>query len=357
MSNARYGRALYYPHIYPRSRAWLRTALLYHDSISRIVPASYRIDRHGRYAEGMLDDIAALEECGFLVPEPPDSSLLEAGDMFLTFLSQTPYACRTRANALSFTSDEAYTMYFDKWDARVYPVLDEMGLARRCGEYEVEMPRNIGRLYMLCLARQMAADWPIITDNPAFEAAGYLPTMDSPESSYDHGFLLARAVFRTVVPAAIEYAPVGELIKFWKDHADERAAFYDEINGMVKELKDVRPGKHLDDAVAHFNSRIHLRLKSLEARLQLINLACTVGIYTLSIPSYWTAEHWGLGITNPFVLAGASSLAVTGVALKRSLERKAISADVPVAYVHEIQQSLTPKAYIEKTMQLHVNEH
>ena len=40
MTNAviEYGQALYYPHVRFRSRQWLRTSLLYHDKIWRIVP-------------------------------------------------------------------------------------------------------------------------------------------------------------------------------------------------------------------------------------------------------------------------------------------------------------------------------
>ena len=33
--------ALFYPHIHFRSRRWLRMAMLYYESISRIVPAGW----------------------------------------------------------------------------------------------------------------------------------------------------------------------------------------------------------------------------------------------------------------------------------------------------------------------------
>jgi hypothetical protein len=45
-----FGRALYYPHIFPQSRQWLRTAALYHDGISRIVPRGFLTNAYDRHS-------------------------------------------------------------------------------------------------------------------------------------------------------------------------------------------------------------------------------------------------------------------------------------------------------------------
>lgn len=73
METVHFGRAPYYPHIFPQSRLWLRTAALYHDQISRIVPAGFvpsECDRHG--GPELLNDFEALQDAGFIEDKHPD---------------------------------------------------------------------------------------------------------------------------------------------------------------------------------------------------------------------------------------------------------------------------------------------
>lgn len=70
--------ALYYPYIHFRSRRWLRTAALYYDRITRIIPMGSEPDTVSGYSElgedptDLLDDIRALRDANIIDEERPE---------------------------------------------------------------------------------------------------------------------------------------------------------------------------------------------------------------------------------------------------------------------------------------------
>src|ERR1700722_14703776 len=87
-----YGQAIYFPHIHFRSRAWLRTAALYHDSVTRIVPSGLipydmREGQDELYSgePEALDDVRALRDVGFVREEDPGPVVESVGNEFLDF--------------------------------------------------------------------------------------------------------------------------------------------------------------------------------------------------------------------------------------------------------------------------------
>src|SRR5262245_23759331 len=83
--------AVYYPHIHFRSRRWLRMALLYYESVSRIVPAGFDPEESTLYvndaitAPGLFEEVSELRSVGFIRDESPSDSVKTTGDEFFSF--------------------------------------------------------------------------------------------------------------------------------------------------------------------------------------------------------------------------------------------------------------------------------
>jgi hypothetical protein len=243
-------------------------------------------------------------------------------------------------------------MYYDKMDRALFEELRETGLAFERGT-EIEMPEDIGQLYMVFLAKHMAGQRPILTDNPAFQSADYVPMPSaSAGPQTDLGFILATAVLRTAVPVDIERIAISDLIRFRDDHGAERAAFYDAISKLANDLRALPPGRELDQAIEHHNRVFQLKIRALESKLTLLNVTCVSGVLSMSLPSYWASE-WGFHITHPALLIGGGALITSFIALRGYLERSIAGAENPVAYVHELRATL-PQKYAEDFIQLNL---
>lgn len=72
------GVALYYPYIHVRNEHWLKMALLYWDSIRRIVPRNFKPEHDEKYGSTQ-----AVKE-GLIQSTPPDAYVKAAAERFRT---------------------------------------------------------------------------------------------------------------------------------------------------------------------------------------------------------------------------------------------------------------------------------
>jgi hypothetical protein len=355
-----FGRALYYPHIFPQDRRWLRTAALYHDGLARIVPRDFRATEYKRH--GGMDirrDFEALQVSGFIEDEHPDQVLQDVGSQFLNFVAPSLENAERRSRLVSqINSGEwrPYSMFRQKIDPSLLALLEEEGLVRPINDYEVEFAGQVGGLYMLFLAKQMAKERPIVSDNPAFEALTYAPPElgTVAEGGADPGLVLANVVFRTAVPVDIESVPINELIRFRVDFEGERVSFYDGISKLTADLVAIKDAKLRRQAIQHHSNAIEEKVSSLDKKLRLLKLTTGRSIFSVSIPASVTGAAWGLGITNPFALAVVGSLVVTSMLISSRFEQQLARADSTVAYIHSLRKKLAPKAYATEFIELNL---
>lgn len=360
MKPINFGRALYYPHIFPQDRRWLRTAALYHDGLARIVPQNFRpteYDRHGNI--DILRDFEALQEAGFIDDEYPDQLLQDVGAQFLEFIAPSLGNAERRSQLVSqLDSDEwrPYSMFRQKIDPSLLALLDEEGLVRPINDYEVEFAGQVGGFYMLFLAKQMAKQRPIVSDNPTFEALTYAPPSLGPlaEGKADPGLVLANVVFRTAVPVDIESIPINELIKFRADFEGERVSFYDGISKLTTDLVAISDAKLRHQAIQHHSIAIEQKVSSLDKKLRLLKLTSGRSIFSASIPTSVAGAAWGLGITNPFALVTVGALVVTGMLISSRFEHQLAKADSTVAFIHSLRKRVAPKVYARKFVELNL---
>jgi len=355
METVHFGSALYYPHIFLQNRLWLRTAALYHNRISRIVPADFvpsEYDRHN--GPELLNDFEALQAAGFIEDKYPEGARQEASEQFINFI--TPLLQGTNAKAtltakLGSRDWKPYNMFRPKVEQGLLDLLEPDGLVRNVNDYEVEFDASIGGLYMVFLARQMARHYPIVSDDPMYEVLTHIPLQDANAAPVDRGLMLATAVFTSVVPIDIESVDIKDLIKFREDFEDARQEFYTWMGAFRADLGKITDPTQLEEAVAHHRSTVMRRIKTLRKKLALLKLTAGTGIFSFSIPG-WVTTLYGAAKGNPSVMIGGGSLVLAGMAAKAGLEHWLLKDDAPVSYVHSIRQQLKPKTYAGELIQL-----
>ena len=204
MDTVHFGRALYYPHIFPQSRLWLRTAALYHDQISRIVPMGFVPTEYERHnGPDLLNDFEALQAAGFIEDKYPNGVRHDVGEQFVNFIAPLIQGPKTKAlltAKLGSQDWKPYNMYREKIDPGLVDLLEPEGLVRNVNDHEVEFDAAIGGLYMVFLAKQMARHYPIVSDDPTYEMLTHVSLAErSGAAPVDHGLLLATAVFTSAV--------------------------------------------------------------------------------------------------------------------------------------------------------------
>lgn len=359
METVHFGRALYYPHIFPQSRQWLRTAALYHDGIGRIVPKSFVPSAYDRHSgPELLRDFEELQAAGFIEDKNPEDILSDVKEEFVEFLKPIlggPKEKERLRERLGSHDWKPYNMFRDKIAHGLIELLEPKGLVRPVNDYEVEFDASIGGLYMLFLARRMAKHQPIVSDDPIYEALTNMATQpDTIDVAADRGFLLANAIFTSAVPIDIESVDIRDLIKFREDFKGERIAFYEWIASFSADLAKIKDPKQLQQAVEHHAAVIEKRMSSLKDKLRLLKLKCGAGIFTFSMPGMLTST-WGLATKEPVLLLGGGALVLAGIVGNSVLENRITKAETPVSYVHSIRERLKPREYAGKMIQLNLS--
>ena len=356
MDTVHFGRALYYPHIFPRSRQWLRTSALYHDRIGRIVPHGFLPSDHNRHKDPALrQDFEALQEGGFIENAYPKGVLNQVGEQFIEFIAPFLDGDDRRERLRRELGSEEwkpYNMYRGKIDQGLVELLEPEGLIRRVNDHEVEFDASIGGLYMLFLARELAKHQPIVSDEPMYEALALTGVQKQKKaSSNDAGLLLANAIFTSIVPIDIESIDIHDLLKFREDSSEERIAFYDGLASIRADLSKLTEQKQLHEAVEHHAAAIKTKMSSLEMRLGALKLKCGNGVFSFSLPGALVGS-WGLKTDNPAVLIGGGTLVIAGIIVNSVLDHWIARSDSPLRYVHSMRNNLQPKEYARKMADL-----
>lgn len=351
------GRALYYPYIEFNSRRWLRTAVLYHDAIGRIYPGEFRPPAVvSPEMEQVRAEVYKLEhEEGFIKSEYPTQFTKQAAKTFRELALANNMDPSRRAQLLPSVpnKNEPFLIYGEKLDLDLIADLKQMGLARQATDYEVELDPICGALYMRTLAIHMAGAYPLITDDPFYEAMAYSPGTGDTETHADKGFLLANAVFKTLVPVDVESVPLADLMSFRKDHQDFRLGFHSEIKKMTAELAKMTRQDQVKQALDHYTDTVDAGVKKLEQRLRLLKLTCVPACFGVSLPG-WATAAWGLGVSNPVTLVGTLGGVLALTVAKSAVEHQLITRDSTLGYVHYLRTELAPEEYAGRIIGLNL---
>ncbi len=222
-SQTNYGEALYHPHIHVRDVDWLKSAILYWDSVRRIVPANFPPDE----ADPDLDKdvrrlvlerpdllprtpptkyvdaaIAKFIDCSRHFQGPPGTQLDQSGRSAIFDMVQGAYQRITGAKEMdrsglkelldNLLKDSRGSAEVDMWDSKMSgefgALLREAGLLRDDDTTGyVWVQKAAADLYMICLATVMSENIcsPLITYKPEYADVGKYLDLGVPQQPQD----------------------------------------------------------------------------------------------------------------------------------------------------------------------------
>jgi hypothetical protein len=362
MANAvvEYGEALYYPHVRFRSREWLRTSVLYHNKIWRIVPpglSDHDLEQgYGLPDHRILEEMRILRNEHIIQNEPVSPVVAKVGADFAEFVKAN-LADPTRRKKLipELSADQQqkyYRIHPGKLDRGLRDLLRELHLAKavpndQYGDWDLDV--TTGGMYMYFLAQALAKNRPIISDSPKFQALAYAPPSlglnkrGGPD--LDKGFMLAVASFETVHPLGIEHVPIGKLIKFRNDHEEERTRFQLEIAKLAKDLGSIDHPDQVKDAIQPHAKIVKENTEILRRKLNGLGLECAKNSFLFSIPGWTVSAAAARSIlpTDPYFLVSNGVVAAGFALAKYRLDRKNLRGESPWSYLLSLRNDITPR--------------
>lgn len=276
--------ALYYPWIDINNSEWLKTAVLYWDKISTIVP-------EGVYAPYQNEETRILRSEEILEPFdvfPESPCVVKAADKFFTYL-ETEEANAiinpAQADRQPFGEDRLLSRIFvGKLTRGLREKLLEYPRIRDMGGY-LEMDPFIANYYMDLLAAEISEEnrWGLLTDNPSNE---YLTNRirrgdsrrlrDRYVQSQAQGMLIKLAFHNIKVN---EKTPIDNLLIFRQKHADELRSFRRAINDLSTKIDpDVKSVEDLAGMVNEiYENDIAPAIQLLRKELKISNIELGVG--------------------------------------------------------------------------------
>jgi hypothetical protein len=371
-----FSQAIYYPWIDISDEAWLKTSLLYWDSIRTIVPES--IDTP--YSS---DTARALQDTGFLVPLRVHSGMEEVEELTADVLTHL----NTNAGMellLGGTQGARYDIHEEKLPyglgrlADIHPekfpneirrLLSKMASPSSRGHEWLEVDERFALFYMTLLANQLAerVGAALLTPLPIAERVAIEARMDAQLNGIiPHGrhgarwwreyeaFGLRRRMPRTLAPgllsqlaiqriAVAEDTPIDDLLEFKRRHHDELTRFRVKIEELASAVGSDLPAEALRQRVADLHANevepavIDLK-KALDGRRIRWLSEGLLKIAFLSVGSSTMLVAGGFSVPTALLAGAGLSLIVSGTMY--NVDKRESLRSNPFAYLLSVEREL-----------------
>jgi hypothetical protein len=346
--------AMYYPHIHFRSRSWLRSALLYYDQITRIVPEGMipdSVDEYAKFsweAKELAYEVNELTDAGFIRSQPPEvAAVNQTADDFLAFASKNlTDPVRRKAVLPALRRRNPYiSVHPSKIDPGLVDILKELGLAHKktFDPYD-DLDAATAVLYLMHLSINQSKGRPLITDNVLYQRLLYSDAENSNGErveKQDGSFLLVAAAFQSIVPANLDRVPIRDLLDFREKHGAALARFQNQITSLAGRLSEAKDENDLNIALEAQATVIDEEKRILEDKLRGNNLACATGLFSVSVPAY--ILH--VASSHPTLIAGAAAAAISATLFKFSLDRRVTKGSNPYSYLLDVESFLSAREF------------
>lgn len=253
---------LYYPSIHFRDEDWVKRALLYWDSVYRIVPVRYNPHDSDFIRRLKGDDLVR----DIILDKDDDyDGIIERTAFKFLQLATGP----NRPFGLRITDDqpirpEDSNEFVNIYDNKVYNTLGELfvdeGLATHVNSV-YNMSARLGGYYMMMLAKEIAShrNIPMGTDSKDVWAVtpvfNYLGQVDSPtnENAVE---MLSSLVIKDIFPKDLSNISTDFLISQKKYRKDARKALRGNVTELVEKLKNVHSIEQIKDELHDFKKNL-----------------------------------------------------------------------------------------------------
>jgi hypothetical protein len=241
-------------------------------------------------------------------------------------------------------------LYMGQMASVVRAKLEKLGLPKKSiysSDY-FEVNAIIGGFYRMCLATEMSTriGLPLVTDAPQFETCGEYLSFGQPTNAQQGelpegqlpGVLLKLGIeFPT--PESLEPISIKDILKFRKQHKDERKRFRQAIESITTTANTLSDPNQLKDFFAYHGEEIKSAIEAHRRVLDELNVKSFTSLLSVSTP---TAIATAAGLTVPPV-----AVALTGMGIGISLvnwwaevrkERREKTQDSPWHYLLSVKR-------------------
>ena len=344
--------ALYYPFIEIPDEGWLKTSVLYWDTISTIVPESIKpyqsktskiLCKEGilkaTYVNPNLQDLEIVAEnvIGYLNSQEGQS-----------FLLNIEKSKNSRINVQKFTSEYRWDfMHNRKFQNGLLHELRRYGLTGKIEGDWIRVPSPFAHYYMTILATQLssAKGRALLTDtihaeNLATKAVLNVPHIPSRFSrrlpaKVSEG-ILADLILKTI--SIKNETPIDKIIKFRNNNSVELSRFREAIRSIVKSLDGEIEAEALSSHInTLYKDSVLPAIEELKAKLRDTRISC--GFNNLKLSTLVSASPTALGVAltgtplGPYALAAGIGLSVVLSIANYGIQKKEIQRNSPFSYL------------------------
>jgi hypothetical protein len=349
------GVALYYPYIHVRSEHWLKLALLYWESIRRIVPRDFRPEHDQEYG----NTVAVAE--GLVENTSPEKDLASAADRFRTTvlaqlrqereLGATPIAAKLREASDTPGPRLDYEMHPEKLAPTLITELRDLELAADTTGPDLVMRRDVAIAYMLCLAQ-------VMSDRLQAEPVTHDPTIAQLASAFsfqpdETQGIPALVTLDLPFPNADALAtiPWPKLLKFRTDHEQQRLEFRSTITEVIAKIPRDADPEAIEDTLKTERKRLKHALREHEQAMDRLVTSTAASSFQIGIPTLFVKGLEATTMPKESVLAlTATAVVMMGVGwwARYQGERAKLLAS-PYQYLLSAKRLVRPSRWRRRT--------
>lgn len=326
------GTALYYPgfHMEP---AWGKAALLYWDTLARIVPRGLQatVDKDDTFSRDLASAgaLACVDTADYV-----DETAKRFEDYIVPLFAEDPAGKRDAAYVESVVNSY-YKIHPFKLSYALRNDMTDLGVGQDDTGY-LRMPRNLGAPYMLCLGTVMKEKLgiPLVTDEPQFERLGEYLAFGTP-SPVDAD-PARRAMFRLGLPMpdarSLYNVPLEAILRFREDRRPERLRLQAAVAGVMTTAAGIDDEHRLDLFWRSKQGEVQASLDDYQRSMRAIGLIDLASLFKVSVPTGvatavasggdWVAPAAAVALTTAAFLVDAAGVLGNRLFRKQSAEQK-----------------------------------
>jgi Family of unknown function (DUF6236) len=309
--------ALFYPSFH-FERDWAKAAILYWDSLARIVPKEidHEVDDDDRIAATLVAEKLLVN----IDPSDYIDDTAKRFDEYLVPLFEQDPGAQLDADYIGKLFSETARIHPAKLKYSLRGDLADLGVnEKEDGFYKV--PSKLGAPYLLCLGTVMSEKIgvPLVTDDPSFEKLGEYFSFATPPATPNAGAAAPNdptrnAMFRLGLPMPSDNqlwdVPLDKVLRFRENHEAERVAMRVAVESIMSEAEKIDDPVRLDLFWRKKKKEVDTAVKNYQRTMRSLNLMAFASLFKISIPTGVTtavmANAGWLGEKTAMVLTGAA---------------------------------------------------
>jgi hypothetical protein len=304
------GSALSYPYIHMREFERVAAALLYWDSVRRIVPPSVRT---GNHANGDNDDARLFADEELFIAIDPTPYEEAAAEQFFKHIEPRVAQFQITPDEAREYATEERGLHVEKLGVGVLARLQSMKLAQQVGEW-VGMHDEVGSLYMYYLASEVSkkTEAPLLAASDKEAAFGEALLFEpKAEADVTDDLLRLGISFPSPKDLANRQVTAQAIVEFSKKRAAERIAFRDAVHKIIAAARNKDDPHALNTYLAKNAVVIADVVSNLRKTLDELHVGAAKSTAVITIPTGFSAALAVAPISPP----AAATLAAIGIAI------------------------------------------